>query len=70
MLKELQDLLGTEWEVKEFDQVGGHKQFICKHNKGTYDSPWFKRLSLGNVVYMARMCNQLISEPIEDYQDG
>lgn len=70
MLDELKNLLGSEWEVKEVDQTSGHKQFVCTHSKGTYNSPWFKVVNLGHVVYMARMCNQLISEPqMVDYQE-
>jgi hypothetical protein len=65
MLEQLKALLGNEWVVTEGEKVGGWKQFVCTHPKGTYHSAWFKELSLGNVVYVARMCNQLISEPKE-----
>lgn len=62
MLNKLEQLLGSDWEVAEVDKVGGYKQFVCKHLKGTYSSPWFKELSLGNLVYVARMCHQLVQE--------
>lgn len=69
MIEELKKLLGPEWEVEEVGVAKDWKQVICSHPKNTYYSAWYKEMSMGNVVYVARMCNLSISEPVEDYQD-
>lgn len=62
MIDQLRQMLGSEWKVTEEQKEGGYIQLVCRHKKGVYFSPWFRELSLGNVVFMARMCHQTIQE--------